>query len=230
MNNNELIDWLGRFEILTDKPLFKNVQRVLEKYPNTKLDDALSRGQLKSKRWLVDELFKITPTPQMTFVLGGWYGILGMMLLERYGEAITVRSFDKDLSCASIADLMNKEPWVKEDWHFKASTEDMYKLDYTNTKHVTFRADGSCVEMVEQPDTIINTSCEHLEDFDKWWNLIPEDKLVVLQSNDYFEIPDHCNCVKSLEDFEKSINMSTILYSGTLPLGNYNRFMLIGMK
>ena len=35
-------------------------------------------------------------------------------------------------------------------------------------------------------DLVINTSCEHLPDFDRWWKRIPAGQQVVLQSNDYF--------------------------------------------
>ena len=80
------------------------------------------------------------------------------------------------------------------------------------------------------PDTIINTSCEHIEKFTEWFNAIPRDKLVVLQSNNYFEIDDHINCVKNITEFKQQAPLSNIIYEGELELEKYTRFMLIGYK
>ena len=79
-------------------------------------------------------------------------------------------------------------------------------------------------------DIIICTSCEHITD-----NVINDfikkkkgTALVVLQSNDYFEIEDHINCKNNCEEFADSINMR-ILETHTLKLKKYNRFMLFGV-
>ena len=81
-----------------------------------------------------------------------------------------------------------------------------------------------------QFDIIICTSCEHITD-----NVINDfikkkkgTSLVVLQSNDYFEIEDHVNCKNDCEEFADSINMR-ILETHTLKLKKYNRFMLFGV-
>ena len=52
--------------------------------------------------------------------------------------------------------------------------------------------------------------------------------LVVLQSNNYFEIKDHINCKKDCNEFAENIDMK-ILEKHTLKLKNYNRFMVIGV-
>ena len=80
------------------------------------------------------------------------------------------------------------------------------------------------------PDTIINTSCEHIANFIEWYNKIPNGTLVVLQSNNYFEIKEHVNCVNNINEFIKIAPMSTLLYNGELELEKYTRFMLIGYK
>lgn len=214
-----------------DKPFITNLIRVLTKHPEARIIDALSKGQLLSKQWLVTELGKITVNPGLTFILGGWYGTLAAIMLEsNIFENIKIRSFDIDPSCADIADTMNRFPWVVEGWQFKASTADMYQLDYNQTKYITYRIDGSTVDMQESPDTIINTSCEHLEYFQHWWNKIPQGKLAVLQSNDFFDEESHVNCVNNLEEFIEATRFSKILYSGELELQKYNRFMIIGEK
>ena len=81
-----------------------------------------------------------------------------------------------------------------------------------------------------QFDIIICTSCEHITD-----NVINDfikkkkgTALVVLQSNDYFNIEDHINCKNNCQEFADSINMR-ILEAHTLKLKKYNRFMLFGV-
>ena len=61
-------------------------------------------------------------------------------------------------------------------------------------------------------------------------NKIPKDKLVILQSNNYFEIKEHVNCSSSLKEFSKSAPMQKTLYEGELDLGKYTRYMKIGHK
>ena len=43
------------------------------------------------------------------------------------------------------------------------------------------------------PDTVINTSCEHIENFNEWYDKIPKGKIVILQTNNYFDF-EHVNC------------------------------------
>ena len=97
-----------------------------------------------------------------------------------------------------------------------------------------FAYDSTLVECHDVPNTIINTSCEHIEDFDTWYNSIPDGKLVILQNNNYFDIEDHISCVKDIEEFREQCPINNLLYGGTIELnemeGGYNRFMLIGQK
>ena len=84
--------------------------------------------------------------------------------------------------------------------------------------------------ITDSPDTIINTSCEHIHNFDKWYEKIPNGKLVILQINDFFELEEHVNCVEDLKEFENISPFSTLLYEGELQLEKYKRFMRIGVK
>jgi hypothetical protein len=100
-----------------------------------------------------------------------------------------------------------------------------YPLNYT-----TLRANKSQVELVEMPTTIVNTSCEHIENFTSWYDKIPNGKIVILQTNNYFDIDEHINCSESLSDFANNTPMTTVLYSDELILPKYKRFMRIGIK
>jgi hypothetical protein len=92
------------------------------------------------------------------------------------------------------------------------------------------RSDGTICELTDSPDTIINTSCEHLENFTEWYNKIPTGKLLILQTNNYFDLDEHVNCSKSVEDFGKITPMQKVYFEGELGLEKYSRYMRIGLK
>ena len=54
--------------------------------------------------------------------------------------------------------------------------------------------------------------------------------LVCLQSNNFFEVDEHVNCVKNPIEFSEQSSMANCLYSGVLELPKYTRFMRIGIK
>jgi hypothetical protein len=85
-------------------------------------------------------------------------------------------------------------------------------------------------ELRSDADVIINTSCEHItqDQYDLWLSGIPQNSLLVLQSNDY-EIPEHVRTAKSLEEFKTQSNI-TVLWAGELELPLYTRWMIIGKK
>ena len=194
-------------------------------------DDCFSRGQLQSKLWLVDKLKKANVELGTVFLCAGWYATLATMLFESSIKVDKVRSFDIDPSCVDIAEVFNK-PWFVDQWRFKSITQDIMDIDYNkHTWQYWSNANNRMSYPIsDSPNTIINTSCEHIENFTEWYDKIPNGKLVVLQSNNYYEIEEHVNCVGSIEEFAVKAPMDNILYSGELELPKYKRFMLIGYK
>ncbi len=215
------------------KTFLSNLGQVMRKYPDCDLSEAFSKGQIESKFWLIEELEKVQKNLGTVFVLGGWYGTLSALILESNKFQIEkIRSFDIDNSCAEIAETMNRDPFVLDGWRFKASTADMYDLNYSETTHTTRRANGTELELTDVANTFINTSCEHLEFYGDWYNTLPNGKLVVLQSNDFLSGKDHVNCISSIDEFKLHSPMSEYLYDGELYISeaDYTRFMLIGVK
>ena len=197
---------------------------------NTEIwDDCFSRGQLESKLWLVKELKKCNADLGTIFLCAGWYATLATMLFESGIKVDKVRSFDIDPTCVDIAKTFNK-PWVKNGWKFQATTQDILNVDFTEHVYKVKRNDGTECELIDTPDTIINTSCEHIENFAEWYAKIPDGKLVVLQSNNYYEVEEHVNCVSSIEEFATKAPMTDTLYEGELVLSKYTRYMRIGHK
>ena len=218
--------------------------RVLEKYTNSSLIrplkklvhqenfdlDCISRGQLESKKWIIDELKQINNLHLGNVCLcAGWYATIVPLLVESNINFDSIRSFDIDSSVWQIAEEINKE-LVMDKWKFKSQTADIHSLDYKSTKYTTIKSDTSVENMKTVFDTIINTSCEHINNFAFWYNKIPKGKLLILQSNNYFEIDEHVNCSKNLEEFSQSAPMTKILFEGELKLEKYVRFMKIGYK
>ena len=144
-------------------------------------DDCFSRGQLKSKLWIIKELSELKVDLGTVFLCAGWYATLATMLFESGIKVDKIRSFDIDESCVDIAETFNK-PWVKDNWKFKSSTKDIMDINYEFERYEVIRADGTTCPLDDTPDTIINTSCEHIENFAEWYDKIPAGKLVILQS------------------------------------------------
>ena len=189
--------------------------------------DCFSRGQLQSKLWLVNELKKVTPDLGVVFLCAGWYGTLATMLLESSLRIHKIRSFDIDDSCRSVAEIFNR-PWVKNDWKFKPCTQDINCINFNSHTYEVIRTDGTTCELTDIPDTIINTSCEHIENFEEWYSKIPKGKLICLQSNDYVALEEHVNCVKDSLHFAEMTPLSKVCFTGELQLGKYTRYMRIG--
>ena len=253
----EIKDLVNRFEILyPDNTLLSDLRkllnhddnfalyRLLDHFTNSHLVkaiklltidkvnydvDCFSQGQIKSKKWLIDELTKLDLELGTVFLCAGWYATLATMLFESKIKIDKIRSFDMDPSCEPIAEVFNK-PWVSENWKFKSCTKNILEINYDFYTYDVVRSNGTLCELSDSPNTIINTSCEHIENFYEWYNLIPKDKIVILQTNNYIEIEDHINCSSSLGEFRTQSPMTSVLYEGELVLDKYTRYMRIGIK
>jgi len=187
-------------------------------------NDFYSRGQISSKKWLIEELSKIVDKNTLgnIAVFGAWYNFIAHMLFDKF-SVDKIYSIDVD---DTVID------------HISA----MYDTEIVSGRLIPLTLDVSTIEWVNDNiknpqsnsilcndiDIVINTSCEHMSD--DWFDNIPKDTIVVLQTNNYFDNIQHSNCVKTLEDTIDKYKMSRILYKGTLTTPLYDRFMLIGMK
>lgn len=192
-------------------------------------EDCLSRGQLRSKIWLVNELKKISVDLGVVFLCAGWYGTLATMIFESGISVEKIRSFDIDENTETVAEIFNK-PHVINGWKFKPVVQDIHDINFEEHSYVVSKDGGEFEVLWDIPDTIINTSCEHIDNFDEWYAKIPEGKLVVLQCNDYEDIEEHVNTHPSLESFSQQTPLTVELFSGTLQLEKYKRWMRIGYK
>lgn len=210
-----------------------DIQQAMWNYQTHMNEDAFSLGQLESKSWAVEimeDLRRVRKIDYGTvFILCGWYGILAAMMFYARIPILKIRSFDIDKTCFEIADAINKVNY-DQDWRFKAVTADIFNINFEEYSWQMWSKSNNRMShpLVDRPDTIINTSCEHTHP--SWFNKIPDGKLVVLQSNDFLEGNDHVNCMTDLEEFKEMFPLTTIYYDGQLKLPEYKRFMLIGIK
>ena len=192
--------WYGTLATM----MFEDENIYVDKIRSFDIDDSCWKiAEDLNEPWKADNwVFKATTLDIVSFFTNGYYS-------------------DKDTT------VINKITNLDNTW----SLEEKEKSDTNKTYHYyTINVKGEPKLGQEVTDTIINTSCEHIEKFTEWFNAILKDKLVVLQSNNYFEIDDHINCVKNITEFKQQAPLSNIIYEGELELEKYTRFMLIGYK
>ncbi len=212
--------------------LMKNLGDAIRMFPEANWQDALSHGQLSSKVWLIDELAKLDRPLGTVFVLAGWLGTLpALMLRDTRLRLDKIRMFDLDDYAVQASERLNRDAII-DGWRYKASFDNVFKLDYDeNCAFTTHLDNGYSLPLHDVPDTIINTSCDHIHPFVDFYALIPAGKLVVMQNNDFTEADaTHTNTVRSLAEFRDQTPMQETLFEGVLALNGYNRFMRIGVR
>jgi hypothetical protein len=171
-------------------------------------------GQLESKVWLIENLTKYTSRIVNSNIVihGGWNGVLSSMLFNSELGIQHITSIDIDPKCQSIASTVNKRQEIEG--KFSAITTNMTEYKYDRPPHV-----------------VINTSCEHItqEQYDQWLDNQPDDALLVIQSNNYFELEEHIRCAIDLNDFTKMSKLKP-LWRGELETSKYTRYMIMGRK
>lgn len=177
-----------------------NPQRTLESF---------WKGQIRSKVWLIDNVRPFIKKVVSIDIHGGWNGVLASMLFQSDWFITSIRNVDIDPECEQVANTINK-------------IEEMSG----KFRHVT--ANMCCIR--SDADVIINTSCEHItqEDYDLWLSGVPQNSLLVLQSNNYI-IDEHIRPASSLDDFVEQSHLN-VKWKGQLELPNYTRYMLIGTR
>ena len=164
--------------------------------------DSISKCQMISKIRLC-QLLGIVGGIGDVAICGSWYGQLATMLDNR-DIGITYTGIDIDSSVEEMATHLNRYA------PFTHVTANMYDFDY----------DGF--------DTVINTSCEHIDDLRAWLDILPGGTRVALQSNNALGEEGHISCVESLQEFKDMAQLPVVIYDDVLELPIYTRYTLIG--
>ncbi len=197
---------------------------IQERHKGFPIDESFSKGQILSKLLVRNCLMDLNLGSYKTaMVLCGWSGVLSNLLLEKPFHSVV--SIDKNPDCEPVAIRLNYEYYIQG--RFNALTTDIFDLKYKKPELVINKFSNN---KTNNFDIVINTSCEHIRDFHKWYDLLPKGQLFLLQSNDFFEVEEHTNCVGSLGDFKEMAPMRHFLFEGELSLERYTRFTLVGYK
>ena len=175
--------------------------------------DSLSDGQTASKLWVVDEVSKFLGfRDKSVCVFGGWVGLLCRFFIDIPGVK-SVANVEID----GTLELVNRYVMSGHQDKFQFIHSDMYEFPYQDREF----------------DVYVNTSGEHIPSLKEWIEMIPTGKIVCIQSNDYFQHPQHINCVNNVAELEAQAfaakNVKDVVYRGTLELPIYNRFMIIAL-
>lgn len=164
--------------------------------------DAFRIKQMQGKAWLLSQVTTHAAPDAKILVIGSWIGFTSYCLYKMGYSNIT--EVDPDARLEPLAKHLNR-----------------FNKQYT---HIT--ADINEVDVTSY-DVVINTSCEHILD-NTWYDNIPNGVVMFLHSIDYPSW-DHTNlCANEAEMVDKY--PMTLIYSGTLDLTTYRRFMLVGYK
>lgn len=223
-------------KMFADQKLFKIINRCYNgTFENLEICDAFSRGQVQSKIWLIKELRKINHSYENILVVGSWYG----QIIPYFDDILTdieykkVRLLDVDKVACQVSDTI---------FNYDKLGEYVVKSVVADINETTLHKNGfewkienfkSNTKFTEKflPNLIINSSSEHMTE--EWFNKIrfknlDSNPIVAIQSNNLFDIPEHVNCVHSIDHMKKKFPMKEILFEGELQLTGYKRIMLIG--
>jgi hypothetical protein len=218
-------------QFLDDK-IFRGINSFIkQEYNREQLNDAFSRSQIKSKIWLVEELCKIQSHYSNVVIMAGWYGQLKSIYNKKLSY-LKMRNIELDKFACEVSDYIFNLSNL-EQYKVKSVNADINKLTLHKNGYEweveNFKDHSKFIEKF-LPDLIINTSAEHMTE--DWFHQLrfrelESNPIVVIQSNNLFDIPEHINCVYSIEH-KKKFPMKEVLYEGELQLKGYKRVMLIG--
>jgi hypothetical protein len=212
--------------------LLKSVNAYAKSNDIQPIKDGLSRSQIRSKIWLVEELVKLGIEYNNIVVMAGWFGQL-VSIYDKVSRFDKIRVLDLEKSFCEASDYTFNLKYL-ENYKVKAVCADVNNLILHKNGYewpvVNFKEDTTYVEKF-LPDLIINTSAEHMTD--EWFRQIrfkglESNPIVAIQSNNMFDGEGHINCVHSIDHMKKKFPMKEILFEGELQLKGYKRVMLIG--
>lgn len=176
------------------------------------LAGSFTRDLVASKIWLLTELARIAPQVDTIYVLGSWYGNLGVLLaldpVVKYKKLINVETDQKFL---------------------QASQRIHNYLGMDNTEYMLADANTLDYRQLGNNGVVVNTSLTDMPG-QEWFNNVPAGTLVAMQSRDH----DPGNAAHSTQDIVNQYPLSRVIYDGELKLKDpetqYTRYMVIGIK
>ena len=194
---------------LSEKVYNESMYGVDDLYRIKDIVHSVDKNHWEGKEWLAKEFYKhYNNDDGHLYVVGGWYGMMAYQLRKLWPNAsMNITSSDMDPMC------------------------DFYAWELFHDQDIAFET----MDVNQQLDfskytAIINTSCEHMEQEDLIGIIKrkPKDTWICFQTNDYVELDAHINCWPDAQMFADSLDLDYVAYVGTLNLGDFNRYMVIG--
>jgi hypothetical protein len=191
----------------------------------SELTESFKHSLISSKLWLCQELEKVIAGNQIknpiVHILGSWHNILGFMLLVRnpslYGA---IHGYDIDKESIELSDK------VLDNWKYAYPKVYNHNLD---VDEVNFSSVGN-------ESIFINCSVDQMKDT-TWYDNIPENKLVCLQSTDLPLTTDNWDVKQSYPtkvDFTETYRVRELIYCDSILFDyghlKFYRHMMIGIK
>jgi hypothetical protein len=191
---------------------FLTHQSNLDESSGYSLAGSFTHDLVASKVWLLTELARIAPQVGTIYVLGSWYGNLGVLLaldpVIKYKKLINVET-DKQF--------------------LQASKRIHNHLGMDSAEYMLADANDLDYRQLGQDGVVINTSLTDMTGQD-WFDHIPAGTLIAMQSRDH----DPGNAAHSTQDIIDRFSLNEIIYDGELqledPQTEYTRYMVIGVK
>ena len=185
----------------------------IDLYRSFDIINSVNDNQIASKEWLVEKLIPyIDPEGKDICVLGGWYGLIALMISQHVSKDVRIDSVDCD---------ENTGPYGK--------------MLLRGVNNVHFRVEDAADWFFDRPkryQILINTSCEHIEqeDLDLMIGSKDKDTIICFQSNNYHSVQSHINTHNSLDEFVDSLQLKEVMHKEKMraPSGEYDRYMVIG--
>ena len=199
-----------------DLNLLKNIMEEVRE--NTDLLDSLSPMQFKSKLNLINHIksLNILNKDSEIVIFGSWYG--SILIPAFYNDVKRITAIDMDAKVISKAKYK-----IFKDYNVEFITGDIFEK--YRDQYI------SC-------DLFINTSCEHMKPMKEWgpspkysnpWWKRCSPAHFAFQSNNMYDIPDHINCVSSIEEFKEQLpDNAEVLIEDKIKDDRGIRFTLIG--
>lgn len=199
------------FEIPLD--LVYEMQRKLGSFDELqRYNSTYCSTQVQSKKTLIKGLKQVLEDrPYRFFIIGPWYGTLIVpYLLNNFNvEKLTLVDID-----VSVRRLLKS--------YTKAQCSEYHIDDYNvfETSH--------WIDELTDNTVIVNTSSEHMPNM-RDLN-IDKDVVYAIQSNNYYDHPEHINCVSDVEELALKSGINHVMFQDQLAFEKYTRFTIVGKR
>lgn len=230
-NYRQAMEFLAHITLSKNENNDKIVDRLKDliySYPNVDISSFINKPHAMLYSWIIQNVVRVYGEKYLgtIYVLGGGIGILPAMLLDTNLRLENIRSIDINGTCQFLADELMKEELLN-DWNFKASTQDMFNVDYIkNTFGVQLHDGTLSKEFDEVPGVVINTNISHMENIEDWYRMIPDGRRIIIVG-ETGEVP---RPYASSKQFNNEFPMAFEQYTGVITVDKKQFFMKIGLK